>query len=640
MRVTGMGRSAHRTDFQKPGHDPVGGRDMPQLWGRRGFWQVKLRWGVAPVMIAGTLVGRALGFEFQVLPILLIALASPVYNAFFAWIFSHYEDRLRSDPQLDRLIMVLEVVADYVALFLLILFTGGVSSPLLIFLIFHVVISAIQFRAKTSFQLAGVAAGGLWLMFLADLQGWCRCQPVAFRGEVISLMDPPAQAAAMLFFLTLTLFFTAAMVGRIMGKFRQGVRDLAHANSALRDLNEKLNSLYAMVCAIGAERHLAPILETVTSELARATGVPAVAVKLLSEDGESLRFVAAHGLPDQIVSDSVVRLDQSPLNRRIMEGETLASGPAEGDESLLLQKELSALGIRSAVLAPLKIDDKTMGTLGLYAHEEDYFEAADLDFLKLAAELAAIAIVDAQANEAVEQLMHERAQFMLQVAHNLRAPLSAGLSMIGLLEGGYMGELNPKQSEYMHKIEHRLRALDESIAQLLAIAKSRDFSREIPDVVVDLGALAGKTESTFQDEATHRGIRFSVVAEEGLPEVDSGADLLNQIVENLVSNAIKYTPEGGKVDVRFARSGSDHVEIAVEDSGIGIPADEQDKLFREFFRASNAKQHTMNGTGLGLALVRRVVERHGGHMELDSEEGKGTRVVVTLPIRQPTSTAR
>lgn len=640
MQSTGTNDAApgNEPDKRAPGHDRS--RDMSRLWGRRGYWQIKLRWGVAPVMIVGILAGRALGFEFRIVPVLLIALSSPIYNTFFAWIFSRNEERLRSDPHLDRLFTMSEVVADYAALFLLIFFTGGVSSPLLIFLIFHVIISAIQFRAKTSFQFAALAAGGLWLMFLADLMGWCRFQPVAFQGQPLSLMDPPAQAAGMLFFFTCTLFFTAAMVGRIMGKFRQGVRDLGQANAALRDLNEKLNSLYAMVCAIGAERHLAPILDTITSELARATGVPAVAVKLLSEDGASLRFVAAQGLPEKVVSDSVVRLDQSPLNRRIMEGETLASGPTEGDESLQLQKELSALGIRSAVLAPLRIDDETMGTLGLYAHEEDYFEAADLDFLKLAAEIAAIAIVDAQANEAVEQLMRERAQFMLQVAHNLRAPLSAGLSMIGLLEGGYMGELNPKQSEYLHKIEDRLRALDESIAQLLAIAKSRDYSREIPDVIVDLGLLADKTESTFKDEAIHRGIRFKVEAEEGLPEVDSGAGLLNQIVENLVSNAIKYTPEGGKVDVRFARAVDDTVEITVEDSGIGIPAEEQEKLFQEFFRASNAKQHTTNGTGLGLALVRRVVERHGGHMELDSEEGKGTRVVVTLPIRQPTSTAR
>ena len=629
-----------RAGFEKRARDLARGLGMPHLWGRRGFWQIKLRWGVAPLMIAGVIAGKALGFEFRALPILMIALASPIYNAFFAWIFSHYEERLRDDPQLDLLFTVLEVMADYAAMFLLIFFTGGVSSPLLIFLIFHVIISAIQFSAKTSLLFAALAAGGLWILFFADLQGWCRCQPVAFHGQAISLMNPPAHAAGMLFFFTCTLFLTAAMVARIMGRFRQGVGDLARANSALAVLNEKLNSLYAMVCAIGAERHLAPILDTVTSELAHVTGVPAVAVKLLSKDGESLRFVAAHGLPEQVVAETVIRLDQSPLNRRIIEGETLASGPVDGEETLHLHNELSALGIQSAVLAPLKIEDKAIGTLGLYAHEENYFEPADLDFLKLAAELTAIAVVDAQANEAIEELMRERAQFMLQVAHNLRAPLSAGLSMIELLEAGYMGELNPKQSEYLHKIEDRLRALDQSIGQLLTIGKSRDWSREIPDVVVDLGALADKTRSTFLDEATHKGIRFDVVAEEGLPEVDSGADLLDQLMENLVSNAIKYTPEGGKVEVRFARSGDHAVEISVKDSGIGIPIDEQGKLFQEFFRASNAKQHTANGTGLGLALVRRVVERHGGHLELESEEGKGTRVVVSMPIRQPTSTAR
>ena len=273
MQAARMTSSAPKTEFQKRAWDLTHGQGMPQLWGRRGFWQIKLRWAVAPLMIAGVFAGKALGFEFRVLPVLLIALASPVYNAFFAWIFSRYEVRLRREPQLDLMFTALEVLADYAAMFLLIFFTGGVSSPLLIFLIFHVIISAIQFSAKTSLLFAALAGGGLWLLFLADLQGWCRCQPVLYRGQVLSLMDPPAHAAGMLFLFTCTLFLTAAMVARIMGRFRQGVHDLAQANAALADLNEKLNSLYAMVCAIGTERHLAPILDTVTSELARVTGV-------------------------------------------------------------------------------------------------------------------------------------------------------------------------------------------------------------------------------------------------------------------------------------------------------------------------------------------------------------------------------
>jgi signal transduction histidine kinase len=108
-------------------------------------------------------------------------------------------------------------------------------------------------------------------------------------------------------------------------------------------------------------------------------------------------------------------------------------------------------------------------------------------------------------------------------------------------------------------------------------------------------------------------------------------------MDNLVSNAIKYTESGGKVEVRFARRDAETLEIKVTDTGIGIPEAEQAKLFQEFFRASNAKQHTTTGTGLGLALVKQTVERHHGELNLTSAEGKGTVVTILLPFQQPAS---
>ena len=135
-------------------------------------------------------------------------------------------------------------------------------------------------------------------------------------------------------------------------------------------------------------------------------------------------------------------------------------------------------------------------------------------------------------------------------------------------------------------------------------------------------------------ELSHSGKLLSVVAEDHLPKIDSGANLLEQVMENLVSNAIKYTPEGGDVAVRIARSSPDRVKIVVRDNGIGIPESEQANLFREFFRASNAKKLTREGTGLGLALVKQTVERHNGTLHIDSGEGLGTTVTIELPVRR------
>ena len=606
--------------------------NRPLLWERRGYWQVGFRWAVTPAMLVCVYVGRRMGFEFATVPVLAVAASIAVYNAAFSWIFRHYEAQMRLDPGLDRKVTVLQAVCDYLAVFLLIYFTGGASSPLALFLIFHVVIVAIQFFRSIAYLFAAWAAGGLWLLLAGQTSGWLPAHAIVFRGE--SLYDPrPAFVAIWLMFFTATVFITAAMVGQIMRLLRSRVGKLSRTTAELALANQKLNGLYAMVRTVGAERHLQPILNTVTSELAAVLSIPAVAVKLLADDGKTLRYVAATGLTDEIMKE-VVHVDRSPLNQRVLAGETQVQGRVGESKGLQIQSELTAVGILSAALAPLRVADKVIGTLGIYSDTLGRFQDRDVEFLGLAAELTAIAIEDARANEAIEALMSERTQFMLEVAHNLRSPLSASLEIVEVLKNGYLGEVNEGQKEYLERVDHRLRALHTTIGGLLTIARTRDWSREIPDVVIDLDELAQHVKRTFEKQAAAKQLRFAVVAEPDLPKVDSGADLLEQIVENLVGNAIKYTQEGGAVDVLFSRHGADEVRFEVRDTGIGIPLGEQGKLFREFFRASNAKKYTSEGTGLGLALVKQSVERHRGRIELQSDEDRGTTVVIDLPVHR------
>lgn len=607
---------------------------LPQLWGRRGLWQIRLRWTVAPLMAASVWVALMLGFELRAAPILLIAAASLAYNAAFAWIYARRASALAADPLLERRVVISEVLADYAAMFFLVHLTGGASSPLALFLLFHVIVGAVQFSPATAHLFAAFAATGLWTLHGLDLTATLPSVGLVFRGQPLHNLDRPALATIFLLALTATLFLTAAIVSRIMRQLRVRVDELGAASRELADLNTRLNGLYAMVRAIGAERHLAPKLEAVVRELARVTEVPAAAVKLLSEDGETLRYVAAHGLPREVVDETVIRVDQSPLNRRILDGETLVHGRIGGDPAQRHKSELAPLGFRSAVLAPLRTGSRVIGTLGVYAPTAGRFSDRDSEFLRLAADLVALAIEDAQANEAIEGLMKERTQFMLKVAHNLRAPLSAGLSMLDLIAGGVLGPVNDAQADHLRRIEERLSSLDRAIGQLLSIARTRDVSREIPDVVIDLEELASLTERTFRDEALRREIGFTISIEPGLPRVASGVELLREMMENLVSNALKYTPAGGEVQVRFERGDPGEVRIRVRDSGIGIPEREQGRLFQEFFRAANAKQHSPAGTGLGLALVKQTVERHHGRIRVDSTEGRGTSVTIDLPVRR------
>jgi len=610
----------------------VGGPGLPRIWGRRAFWQVRFRWIVPPVIVAAVLIGHRFGFDFPALPIYCVAAGIFFYNIAFAVIFARRAAEFDGNPRLDRLFTILQVGIDYSAMFVLIAATGGAVSPLIFFFVFHVVLAAIQFRPATAFLFATMATGGLWILTGLQIAGLMPHAYISYRGTAFNYMDWPAQMLVILSFFTASVLISALIATRVMAGLRRRIHGLADATRRVSRLGERQERLNVMLKAIGAEQRLAPILETVTSQVAASLDLPVVAVKLLSEDGRTLTFKAAYGLPEEFIQTGVVQLAESPLNRKVIEGETFVLSRVDQDGDFKLHPDMIKRGIRSVAFAPLTLEGRVIGILGAYALDEDHFDSEEEDYLRLAAELVAVAIENARGYEAIRALMEEHTKFMMQVAHNMRAPLGASLSMLELLEGGYLGETSDQQREYVRRVSDRIESLHETIGALLVIGRTRDRSRNIIDVMVDLPGLARQIEETFREEAAAKGLRFAVKVDEGVGGVASGANLIEQLLENLVSNAVKYTPSGGVVALELDRDGDDTVRIRVTDTGIGIPAAEQEQLGREFFRASNAKELKAVGTGLGLAFVRRAVERHDGRMRVESEEGRGTCVTVHLPV--------
>ena len=167
------------------------------------------------------------------------------------------------------------------------------------------------------------------------------------------------------------------------------------------------------------------------------------------------------------------------------------------------------------------------------------------------------------------------------------------------------------------------------IDELMTLAKSQSRERRVEHGPVDLRILADRVKQTFMGKASEKRLTFNVSVTEDFLQMKGDQELMEQMLENLVSNAIKYTPEGGHVEMAIRSTENDTIRITVSDSGIGIPGDDVPRLFAEFFRASNVKN--VIGTGLGLAIVKEIVSRHGGQINVESKEGIGTTVTILFP---------
>jgi two-component system phosphate regulon sensor histidine kinase PhoR len=251
----------------------------------------------------------------------------------------------------------------------------------------------------------------------------------------------------------------------------------------------------------------------------------------------------------------------------------------------------------------------------------------------LAAGLVAESIDNAVAYEKVENLSKEHDWFMMKAAHNLKAPLSAISSMLSVLQGAFIGDLNDQQKEYLRRVDRRVRSMISMIGELLCLAQKRREKQRLILKMIDFNRLTERLSRTFTDEAARKDLNFEIVIPPNLPPIQGDPEMIEQMLENLVSNAIRYSSGGGKVTVELQANKNRSVRILVCDNGIGIPNNAMPHIFEEFYRADNAKAKEESGTGLGMCIIKEIVDQHGGTIHIESEENAGTVVAVKLPVK-------
>jgi PAS domain S-box-containing protein len=237
---------------------------------------------------------------------------------------------------------------------------------------------------------------------------------------------------------------------------------------------------------------------------------------------------------------------------------------------------------------------------------------------------------DVTERRAAERLKDE---FVALVSHELRTPLSSIIGYLEVMFDDETGPLTARQRQFLEVVDRNARRQLRLVSDLLFVSQV-DAGRVRLDIgEVDLAGLAKAAIEAAQPRAGVAGVTLQLEAEDGALLAGDG-DRLGQIFDNLLTNAIKFTPDGGRVDVRVT-SASESVMVEVTDSGIGIPESEHEGLFTRFFRASTATSRAIPGIGLGLTIVKAIVDAHRGTVSVTSVEGHGTTFTVFLPRLRP-----
>jgi signal transduction histidine kinase len=253
-----------------------------------------------------------------------------------------------------------------------------------------------------------------------------------------------------------------------------------------------------------------------------------------------------------------------------------------------------------------------------------------------------LAALDAQLKQAHEHIAELEArdslktQFLANISHDLRTPLTAVITHAEILRDGILGSLAPRQLESINGIINGGRQLLDQVGEILTYARGAANQLTITPSQFDLGVVISQTTALNESLASRKGLHLVAEVSSDLEPVTADREKVAHILGNLLGNAIDFTPSGGRVWIharRIAHATSAFVECLVEvgDTGIGIDPDHHELVFREFAQVDSSASRQHHGTGLGLTIARKLVELHGGRIWLESELGEGSRFYFTIP---------
>ncbi len=415
---------------------------------------------------------------------------------------------------------------------------------------------------------------------------------------------------------------------------------LAVSEQREREQRQFAEALRDTAAGLNVTLEFKPMIDLIMQHLQRVMP-PFQGLRVLLIQGEQLRLAAQRGYPAGSFPKRRQIADMQYVTEMLAERKVVLYQDTGGKREQIADTPLSA--VRSMIGAPITSDNHMMGIMFLDSSEPNAFQEKHADLLQAFADQAGIALKKAQldkrlrrqtkmrmrqALEYERQVSEMRAQFGIAISHEFRTPLTTIHTSADLLRM-YDDRLTPdRRRELLGKIKTQIRHLTHLLDDIMLLSRADLIGIQLNRTAVDLDQLCRDVTAEIQWIAgeKHR-ILFFGDGQCQTAYIDE--DLIRRVLINLLTNAVKYSPEGGKVLFMLNREDDDAV-IEITDNGIGIPASDIDHLFQTFHRAGNVG--SIPGTGLGLTLVKQAAELHGGTIQVISAEGVGTTFTIRLPI--------
>ncbi len=401
-----------------------------------------------------------------------------------------------------------------------------------------------------------------------------------------------------------------------------------------RDLAEALErqSAAAQVLEVlgSSTFELDPVFETVLQQAVRLCRADAGLIYVL--DGDVYRVEAAVGASqayrDYIAGVPLHAGSGTLVGRVGSERRTVQIRDAQNDPGYTMARALELGGFRTMLGVPMLAEERVLGVIVLWKEAIAPFDDRTIALVDTFATQGAIAIQNVQTSRALEIASGHKSEFLASMSHELRTPLNAVIGFSDVLLERMFGELNQRQEEYVRDIRDSGRHLLDLINEILDLSKVEAGRMELEPAAVSLPELLEQGLALVRERAARQRLTIALDVGPGVGIVWADEVKLKQVVVNLVSNAVKFTPEGGRVDIAAAVAG-DEVVVTVRDTGIGIAEADQERIFEAFQRGD--RRASTEGTGLGLTLSKRFVELHGGRVWVESALGEGSLFGFAIP---------